>query len=129
MVTSEPIIRGLKLFKQMYDIGMPQGMDGATATKAFSGMAGCSQLAEWAVVNVYKTNNPATYNDPAQRHHAVAVAQIAGALIHPLTVNAQSPNNGIEEAAKEFFTFLYRQQNYQQLLQRALFDIDPDVPG
>ena len=43
----------------MYDIGMPQGMDGATAVKAFSDGQIASQLAESAVVNVYKTNNPA----------------------------------------------------------------------
>ena len=62
-MTSEPIINGLKLFETTYDVGMPQGMDGATAVKAFSnGLIAC-QLAESAVVNVYKTNNPAVYAD------------------------------------------------------------------
>ena len=126
MVTSEPIIRGLKLFKQMYDIGFPQGMDGATAVKAFSDGQIASQLAESAVVNVYKTNNPATYQDlrsvnvPWPTHKSLV-------RIHPLTVNAQSSTIN-KDAAKEFFTFLYRQENYRELLQRAL-DVIPAYPA
>jgi ABC-type glycerol-3-phosphate transport system substrate-binding protein len=123
LVTSEPIINGLKLFKQMYDIGMPQGMDGATATKAFSDGQIASQLAESAVVNVYKTNNPAVYQDlrsvstPWDSHKSLV-------RIHPLTINAQSAN---KDAAKQFLTFLYRQENYRELLQRAL-DVIPAYP-
>jgi ABC-type glycerol-3-phosphate transport system substrate-binding protein len=123
LVTSEPIINGLKLFKTMYDIGMPQGMDGATAVKAFSDGQIASQLAESAVVNVYKTNNPAVYNDlrsvPPPWPSRKSLVRI-----HPLTVNAQSPN---KDAAKQFLTFLYRPENYRELLQRAL-DVIPAYP-
>ena len=123
MVTSEPIINGLKLFKQMYDIGMPQGMDGATAVKAFSDGQIASQLAESAVVNVYKTNNPLVYRD---LRSAIPSWPSRKSLvrIHPLTVNAQGPNKA---AAKEFLTFLYRPDNYRELLQRAL-DVIPAYP-
>jgi ABC-type glycerol-3-phosphate transport system substrate-binding protein len=124
MVTSDPIIKGLKLFKTMYDIGMPQGMDGATAVKAFSDGQIASQLAESAVVNVYKTNNPDVYNDlrsvPPPWPSRKSLVRI-----HPLTVNAQSPN---KEAAKQFLGFLYRQENYRELLQRAL-DVIPAYPA
>ncbi len=123
MVTSEPIINGLKLFKTMYDIGMPQGMDGATAVKAFSDGQIASQLAESAVVNVYKTNNPLVYQDlrsaPPPWDSRKSLVRI-----HPLTVNAQSPN---KDAAKQFLTFLYRQENYRELIQRAL-DVIPAYP-
>jgi len=123
MVTSEPIINGLKLFKTMYDIGMPQGMDGATAVKAFSDGQIASQLAESAVVNVYKTNNPVVYQDlrsaPPPWDSRKSLVRI-----HPLTVNAQSPN---KDAAKQFLTFLYRQENYRELIQRAL-DVIPAYP-
>jgi ABC-type glycerol-3-phosphate transport system substrate-binding protein len=123
MVTSAPIVNGLKLFKTMYDIGMPQGMDGATAVKAFSDGQIASQLAESAVVNVYKTNNPAVYADlrsvPPPWPSRKSLVRI-----HPLTVNAQSPN---KDAAKQFLTFLYRQDNYRELLQRAL-DVIPAYP-
>jgi len=125
MVTSDAIIKGLKLFKQMYDIGMPQGMDGATATKAFSDGQIASQLAESAVVNVYKTNNPATYND-LRSVTTPWPTRKSLVRIHPLTVNAQASTIQ-KDAAKEFFTFLYKQQNYQQLLQRAL-DVIPAYP-
>jgi len=123
MVTAEPIINGLKLFKTMYDIGMPQGMDGATAVKAFSDGQIASQLAESAVVNVYKTNNPLVYQDlrsaPPPWDSRKSLVRI-----HPLTVNAQSPN---KDAAKQFLTFLYRQENYRELIQRAL-DVIPAYP-
>jgi ABC-type glycerol-3-phosphate transport system substrate-binding protein len=123
MVTSDPIIKGLKLFKTMYDVGMPQGMDGATAVKAFSDGQIASQLAESAVVNVYKTNNPDVYKDlrsvPPPWPSRKSLVRI-----HPLTVNAQSPN---KEAAKQFLGFLYRQDNYRELLQRAL-DVIPAYP-
>ena len=124
MVTSEPIIQGLKLFKTMYDIGMPQGMDGATAVKAFSDGQIASQLAESAVVNVYKTNNPDVYKDlrsvPPPWPSRKSLVRI-----HPLTVNAQSPN---KDAAKQFLGFLYKQENYRELLQRAL-DVIPAYPA
>src|SRR5207302_10951302 len=124
MVTSDPIIQGLKLFKTMYDIGMPQGMDGATAVKAFSDGQIASQLAESAVVNVYKTNNPDVYNDlrsvPPPWPSRKSLVRI-----HPLTVNAQSPN---KDAAKQFLGFLYQQENYRELLQRAL-DVIPAYPA
>ena len=123
MATSDPIIKGLKLFKTMYDVGMPQGMDGATAVKAFSDGQIASQLAESAVVNVYKTNNPDTY----QNLRSVVPpwpSRKSLVRIHPLTVNAQSPN---KDAAKQFLTFLYTKENYQQLLQRAL-DVIPAYP-
>ena len=123
MVTSEPIINGLKLFKQMYDIGMPQGMDGATAVKAFSDGQIASQLAESAVVNVYKTNNPATYQD-LRSVTTPWPSRKSLVRIHPLTINVQSPN---KEAAKQFMTFLYKQENYRELLQRAL-DVIPAYP-
>jgi ABC-type glycerol-3-phosphate transport system substrate-binding protein len=123
MVTSEPIVNGLKLFKTMYDVGMPQGMDGATAVKAFSDGQIASQLAESAVVNVYKTNNPVVYNDlrsvvPPWPSRKSLVR------IHPLTVNAQSAN---KDAAKQFLSFLYTPANYRELLQRAL-DVIPAYP-
>lgn len=124
MVTSDPIIKGLKLFKTMYDVGMPQGMDGATAVKAFSDGQIASQLAESAVVNVYKTNNPDVYKDlrsvPPPWPSRKSLVRI-----HPLTVNAQSPN---KDAAKQFLGFLYRQDNYRELLQRAL-DVIPAYPA
>jgi len=83
-------------------------------------------LAESAVVNVYKTNNPATYND-LRSVTTPWPSRKSLVRIHPLTINAQASTIQ-KDAAKEFFTFLYRQQNYQQLLQRAL-DVIPAYPA
>jgi ABC-type glycerol-3-phosphate transport system substrate-binding protein len=122
-VTTPAIINGLKLFKTMYDIGMPQGTDGATATKLFSDGNIAEQLAESAVVNVYKTNNPDTY---AQLRSVPPPWPSRKSLvrIHPMTINVQSVN---KDAAKQFLTFLYTPENYRQLLQGAL-DVIPAYP-
>src|SRR5207244_1165182 len=34
-INTEPIINGIKLFKTMYDVGMPQGTDDPTATRLY----------------------------------------------------------------------------------------------
>jgi multiple sugar transport system substrate-binding protein len=122
-VTTPAVVNGLKLFKTMYDVGMPQGTDGGTAVNLFSNGAIAEQLAESAVVNVYKTNNPDTY---AQLRSAPMPWPSNKSLvrIHPLTVNAQSTN---KDAAKAFLTFLYTPENYRQLLQGAL-DVIPAYP-
>src|SRR5258708_31970415 len=98
MVTSDPIIKGLKLFKTMYDVGMPQGMDGATAVKAFSDGQIASQLAESAAVNVYKTNNPHVYKHLPSGPPPWPSRKSPG-RIHPPPLHAQSPQT---EAAHQF---------------------------
>src|SRR5258708_32652527 len=98
MVTSDPIIKGLKLFKTMYDVGMPQGMDGATAVKAFSDGQIASQLAESAVGNGYKTNKPDVYKN-LRSGPPPGPSPKSLVRIHPPTGNAQSPN---KEGAKQF---------------------------
>jgi len=123
LVTTPPIISGLKLFKQMYDVGMPQGTDGATATKMFSDGQIAEQLAESAVVNVYKTNNPDVY--PQLRSVPPPWPSLKSLVrIHPLTINVQGAH---KDAAKTFMTFLYKPENYRQLLQGAL-DVIPSYP-
>src|SRR5258708_16534815 len=92
MVTSDPIIKGLKLFKTMYDVGMPQGMDGATAVKAFSDGQIASQLAESAVVKVYKTNNPDIYKNLRSVQPPRPFLK-SFVTFHPLIVITQPPNN------------------------------------
>ena len=47
LVNTDPIIKGVKLFKQMYDVGFPQGTDDATASR----MYGTGKIAEMLIVS------------------------------------------------------------------------------
>jgi len=63
LLTSEPVIKGLTLFKQMFDIGMPQGTDVGTANKMFGGSQIAQDLVVSAAVNEWKnsTDDPDLY--------------------------------------------------------------------
>lgn len=126
MVTSDAVINGIKLFKQMYDAAMPQGTDEATANR----MYGLGQIAQMlivsAAVNVWKANGPEVY--PLLRSVAPPwESKKTLTRIHPLAVNANAPDTN-QQASKEFMTWLFTQENYQNLLERAL-DVIPAYPA
>ena len=60
-LTSDPIIKGLKLFKQMYDVAMPQGADGATGQRLFYTGAVAQELIVSAAVGGVKPAAPDLY--------------------------------------------------------------------
>ena len=120
LVTSEPIVNSLKLFKTMYDEAMPQGSNDATATRQWGDQQIAQELIVSAAVNVYKTEAPELYENirsaPLPWESKKSIARI-----HPITVNAGSEN---KDAAKEFVTFLYAPENYRDLLTKQL-DVIP----
>ena len=126
MVTSEPIINALKLYKTMYDVAFPQGVDNATATRLWANQQIAQQLIVSALVNVYKASAPDLYQNirsatlPWPSRKSIA-------RIHPITVNANSDK---KDAAKAFVTWLYKPENYRDLLTKQL-DVIPayDVGG
>jgi ABC-type glycerol-3-phosphate transport system substrate-binding protein len=126
LVTSEPIINALTLFKTMYDEAMPQGSNDATATRLWGNQQIAQQLIVSALVNVYKTEAPELY--PNIRSASLPwESKRSIARIHPITVNA---NGEHVDAAKEFVKFLYTPENYRDLLTQQL-DVIPayDVGG
>lgn len=126
MVTSEPIVNAVTLFKTMYDDCFPQGSNDSTATRQWADQQIAQQLIVSALVNVYKSSAPELY--PNIRSYSLPwPSKRSIARIHPITVNA----NGEQiEAAKEFVRFLYTPENYRELLTRQL-DVIPayDVGG
>jgi multiple sugar transport system substrate-binding protein len=126
MVTSEPILQGLTLFKQMYDAAIPQGTNDATATRMFADGQIAQELIVSAAVNTIKDTGPDIYPNlrsailPWESRRSIS-------RIHPITVNANGQN---KDAAKEFLKFLYTPENYRNLLTRQL-DVIPsyDVGG
>ncbi|MBW7882993.1 MAG: extracellular solute-binding protein [Caldilineaceae bacterium] len=123
LVNSPEIVNGMKLFKQMYDIGMPQGTTDATAQKMFGDNRIAQYMIVSALVNVLKSAAPDLY--PLLRSAAPPwPSRRSMARIHPITVNVDSEH---QEAAKDFLTFLYTPENYQQLLELSL-DVIPSFP-
>ncbi len=126
MVTSEPIVSGIKLFKQFYDNCFPQGSNDATATRQWADQQIAQQLIVSALVNVYKSTAPKLY--PNIRSYSLPwPSKKSIARIHPITVNAHGKN---VDASKEFVKFLYTPENYRDLLTHSL-DVIPsyDVGG
>jgi len=128
LLTSDPVIKGLKLFKQMYDIGMPQGTDNGTATKMYSTDKIAEMLIVSAAVNQWKVNtdDPTLY--PNLRSAKPFWPGGKGITrIHPICVNANTTQEN-QDASKVFLTWLYKKENYQELLERCL-DVIPFVEG
>jgi ABC-type glycerol-3-phosphate transport system substrate-binding protein len=126
MLTSEPIINAVKLFKSMYDGAFPQGTDNATGTRLWGAGQIAQQLIVSAAVNVFKTSAPEVY--PNIRSMSLPWENKTSiARIHPITVNNQSPNKA---AGVEWITWLYKPENYRMLLTGQL-DVIPsyDVGG
>jgi len=119
-LTTDPIIKTIKLFKQFYDATFPQGTDGATTTKLFANGQIAQSLAVSAAVNSFKATAPEIY--PSIRSYPLPWASKKSVQrIHPITVN----NTGKHVAeATEFVTWLYKPENYRELLTRQL-DVIP----
>jgi ABC-type glycerol-3-phosphate transport system substrate-binding protein len=119
-VTTDPIINGVKLFKQFYDATFPQGSNDATATRQWQDQQIAQQLIVSAAVNVFSTNAPELY--PNIRSMSMPWASKKSiARIHPITVNVGGDH--IDES-KEFVKFLYTPENYRELMEKCL-DVIP----
>lgn len=126
LVTSEPIVNAVTLFKAMYDDCFPQGSNDATATRQWADQQIAQQMIVSAAVNIYKTEAPDLY--PNMRSMSLPwPSKRSIARIHPITVNVNGPQ---VDASKEFVKFLYTPENYRELLTRQL-DVIPayDVGG
>ncbi len=128
LLTSEPVINGLKLFKTMYDNAMPQGSDIGTANQLFSSSKIAQNLVVSAAVNQWKTDT----EDPELYGNLRSAAPFwpggkGITRIHPICVNANTEPEK-QAAAKEFLAWLYQKENYQELLERCL-DVIPAIEG
>lgn len=128
LFTSDAVIKGMKLFKTMYDNAMPQGTESPTAIK----MLGASKIAQQMIVspavNIWKTDteDPELYGNLRSAKPFWPGGKSV-TRIHPICVN---PNTEPEKqaAAKEFLSWLYQKENYQQLLEGCL-DLIPAIEG
>lgn len=113
LLTSEPIIKGLKLFKELYDVAMPQGADGPTADRLFGTNALAQQLVVSAAVGSYKPRFPELYpllmSAPLPWPSNKSIARI-----HPMMINKDSP---VRDAALEFVKYMYQKDNYRRMVE------------
>ncbi|MBU6349528.1 MAG: extracellular solute-binding protein [Chloroflexi bacterium] len=113
LLTSEPILQGLKLFKEMYDGAMPQGTDTPTGTRLFGTGAVAQEFIVSAAVGSLKPTYPEVYPKlmsapiPWESNQSIA-------RIHPMMVNASS---AVKDAAIEFVAYMYNKENYRRMVE------------
>jgi len=113
LLTSEPIINGLKLFKQMYDVAMPQGADTPTGHRLFQTGAVAQGLFVSAAVGHFKPDAPDLY--PLLRSAPIPwESNKSIARIHPMMINAAS---AVKDEALEFVTYMYKPDNYRRMVE------------
>jgi ABC-type glycerol-3-phosphate transport system substrate-binding protein len=113
LLTSDPIIKGLKLFKSMYDVAFPQGADGATGQRLFGTGATAQGLFVSAAVGGLKPLFPDLY--PQLRSAPIPWSTNKSiARIHPMMINKDS---AVKEAALEFVTYMYKPDNYRRMVE------------
>ena len=112
-LTSDPIINGLKLFKQMYDLAMPQGADTPTGQGLFKTGAVAQGLFVSAAVGQFKPQAPDLY--PQLRSAPIPwESNKSIARIHPMMINKDSE---VADAALEFVTYMYKPDNYRRMVE------------
>lgn len=112
-LTSEPILKGLDMFKQLYDTAMPQGADTPTGQRLFKTGDVAQGLFVSAAVGQFKPDAPELY--PLLRSAPIPWASNKSiARIHPMMINNASP---VKEAALEFVTYMYKPDNYRRMVE------------
>lgn len=113
LLTSAPIINGLKLFKQMYDVAIPQGADSPTGKRLFQTGAIAQGLFVSAAVGSFKPDAPDLY--PLLRSAPIPwKSNKSIARIHPMMINAAST---VKDEALEFVSYMYKPDNYRRMVE------------
>jgi ABC-type glycerol-3-phosphate transport system substrate-binding protein len=113
MLTSEPILKGLDMFKQLYDTSMPQGADTPTGQRLFKTGDVAQGLFVSAAVGQFKPDAPELY--PLLRSAPIPWASNKSiARIHPMMINKDS---AVKDAAMEFVTYMYQPDNYRRMVE------------
>jgi ABC-type glycerol-3-phosphate transport system substrate-binding protein len=117
MVTSPEIVKGMQLFKTLYDDSFPQGVDISTAMK----LMGTSNLAAMLHVSAAVANLSSVGPDVYDFLRSAVPpwpSKKSIVRVHPITVNAQSEKDKVA-GAKAFLQFIYKAENWQQMMQKA----------
>lgn len=113
LLTSDPILQGLDLFRQMYERAMPQGADNPTGQRLFQTGDVAQGLFVSAAVGAFKPDAPDLY--PKLRSAPIPwESNKSIARIHPMMINKDSE---VVDAALEFVTYMYQPDNYRRMVE------------
>jgi ABC-type glycerol-3-phosphate transport system substrate-binding protein len=130
LLTSDPIVSGVRLFKRLYDVAFPQGVDSAAGQKMFIDQNVAQIVRESTLLDGFRTDDPELYANLA----SAAVpwpTRKSLARVHPLSVLKSSPKT---DAAKAWLRYLYTPANYVKLTMDSrdfipMYPITTDTPG
>jgi ABC-type glycerol-3-phosphate transport system substrate-binding protein len=123
LLSTDPIVNGVRLFNRLYDVAFPQGVDSAAGQKLLVDQNVAQIVRESTLLNSIETDNPDLYANlasavvPWSTNKSVARA-------HPLSVLRASTRT---DAAKAWLRYLYTPANYIKLTMDSL-DFIPMYP-
>jgi ABC-type glycerol-3-phosphate transport system substrate-binding protein len=121
MVTSEPVIKTLELFKALYDTSIPKGLNDAQMMSLMGDGRAAMGLVVSATVNVLKTGSPQIYN-VLRSSASPWSSKKATSRVHPISIYKGTKN---KEAATEFLVWLLKPENMALLTMKSLDAIPP----
>jgi ABC-type glycerol-3-phosphate transport system substrate-binding protein len=130
LVSSDPIVNGVRLFKRLYDASIPQGVDTAAGQKMFADQNVAQIVRESTLLNGFKTDNRDLYANLAS---AVVPWRTKKSIarVHPMSV---AKNSKKTDGAKAWLRYLYAPANYVKLTIDSfdlipMYPITTDTPG
>jgi ABC-type glycerol-3-phosphate transport system substrate-binding protein len=129
MVTSDPVIKTMELFKSLYDTSIPKGLNDAQMMSLMGDGRAAMGLVVSATVNVLKTGSPQIYGQLRSSASPWSNKK-ATSRVHPIGLYKGTKN---KEAATEFLAWLLKPENMAMLTMKSLDAIPPypelnDVP-
>lgn len=121
LVTSEPVVKSLELFKSIYDTSIPKGLNDAQMMSLMGDGRAAMGVVVSATVNVLKSNSPKIYS---QLRSAASPWQgkRGTSRVHPISLFKNSEK---KEAATEFMAWLLKPENMALLTMKSLDAIPP----
>lgn len=121
LVTSDPVIKTLELYKEMYDKAIPKGSNDAQMMELMANGRASQTMMVSAAVNVLKSTNEEVYKEL----RSIAAPWSSGrttARVHPIALYQGSKN---KEAATEFTSWLLKPENMAELMIGCLDMLAP----